>query len=230
MRKGVVLICALLTVTVIAGAHGASTVTPTVGYYEAHLGGNKYLTFGLYDYRFLQVDSFAIEERSATSWIISGFDGYDVVRDGRFVYGSKRGLLLLANGEWTSPDAVKGTVTLPDGSRKDFNATRKVTTGGGGFNLPPVAEDVHPAAGHYRGPYLDGTHVLFTLHGSDVLHFQAAGHTYFGSAPVHEGSFTWRNPEHPHARVVGHWTSPHDVVGGIFDQHGVEWVFHASLQ
>lgn len=230
MKSAAIAAAALLSFVVIAAAHGTSAVTPTVGYYEAHLGGNKYFTFGLYDYRFLQVDSMAIEERHPSYWVISGYDGYDLVHGGRFTFGSKRGLLFLATGEWTSSDAVRGTVTLTDGTKKDFNAVRKVTSGGGGFNLPPAADGVHPAAGHYKGPYLNGTHVLFTYHGSHVLHFQAAGHTYFGSAPVHEGSFTWRNPDHPHAHIVGHWTSAHDVVGGIFDQHGVEWEFHASLQ
>jgi hypothetical protein len=231
VKKAAIAAAALLSVGVIAAAHGAaSAVTPTHGYFEAHLGGNKYLKFGVYDYRFLQVDGMSIEERFPSSLIINGFDGYALVVQGRFNYGSKRGQLLLANGEWTSNDVVKGTVTLPDGTRKDFHATRIVYSGGGGYNLPPAADGVHPAAGHYRAPFHGGTHVEFSYHDSHVTNFHAAGHSYFTTTPVHDGAFTWVNPEHHTARVIGHWTTAHNVVGEVIDQHGLAWEFDAKLQ
>ena len=232
MRKAALLVCgAVLLLGGVTAAHGTATaVTPTHGYFEAHLGGNKYLKFGVYDYRFLQVDGMSIEERFPSSMIINGFDGYDLIRDGRFHFGSKRGQLLLANGEWTSNDVVKGNVTLPDGTKKDFHATRVVYTGGGGFNLPPAADGVDPTAGHYRAPFHGGTHVEFTYHDGHVTNFRAAGQSYFESRPVHEGVFTWTNPVHHLERVIGHWTNAHNVVGAIFDQHGVEWEFDAKLQ
>jgi hypothetical protein len=46
---------------------------------------------------------------------------------------------------------------------------------------------------------------------------------------VHDGVFAWTNPEHHAARVVGHWTNAHNVVGAIVDQHGVELEFDAKL-
>src|SRR5436309_490071 len=95
---------ALLSFGVIAAAHGASTATPTVGYYEAPLGGIKHLTFGLYDYRFLHVGGMTIEERQPTSRILDYFDGYAIVHAGKFIFGSQRGRILLASGEWTAND------------------------------------------------------------------------------------------------------------------------------
>jgi hypothetical protein len=151
------------------------------GSYEAPLGGIEHLTFSYSTYLYPHVDYVTIEERHAGSELHNYFPGDALVQDGRFAFaGSYAGKVLLVAGAWTTADTVKGTVTLPNGTRKEYSATRIVNNGGGGFGaLPPRTQGVHQAEGHYTSPRVRGKDIEFTYHGTPeaaVSDFRTVGH------------------------------------------------------
>jgi hypothetical protein len=227
---------ACLSFAVIASAHGAPAVSPNTGSYEAPLGGIQHLTFRYSTYPYPHVDFMTIEERQAGSTLHDYFPGYAVVATHFNFAGEYFGRVLRVTGQWTTPDTVTGVVTLPNGTSKQYTATRKITAGGGGFGaLPNRQQGVHPADGHYSTPRVGGLDVEFRYHGTPeatVLDFRTVGHgghEYFAKAAVHDGAFTWTSKEHPKLEVIGHWTSAEDVVGEIRDGQGA-LEFHARLQ
>jgi hypothetical protein len=223
---------AALSFVAIAAAHGAATVTPHVGFYEAPFGTNKKLLFSYSTYGFPKATGFSIEHRDTPySYVYDYFPGHAAVADGKFIFSGfdNRGQLLHVTGDWTHPDTVKGNARASHGTH-DYVAARLVL-GGGGLGKPP--QGVEGTPGTYQGPFVSARKVQFVcIKGPEPkVEGFSAGPVHFASTPVHGGNqFSWTSPHNATVHVTGVWKSAHDVEGSVREKNGVTWDYHARLE